>query len=378
MSDTSAIDEKKNKSEKPKNALLNFSLSVFYQLITLGIIILIGSLFLYTSKVAQTNILPTCLAYAPYTNVAPHVKEIPVDINIVKTDKGNWSTKLKFPLDENMKTIEKSLGALKNLINGPKTNVFKMYIGTTLQEVISCNFNIINTIANFINAFLPETLIVILGPFLGFFTYILTGVIDTFYLIFLWFYNIHLLFSEKTETGNATTWKSGDMWGIMTWYWSLIYIFLFIIAFFLIGASLIIPIASFLVSTFCILFPLFMKSKNATTGKSYGLGETIKNVLKFKMSIIMILMSLNIISSANSNFGGYTAFVSIIACILLYFFTSIYQPYTPKGVDHSTFGLGDYAQAEKVCEPTEMAKGEPSLLQKIENLFGGGSKRKGK
>jgi len=377
MSDTSAIDEKKNKSENAKNALLDFSLNVFNQLVTLGIIVLLGSLYLYTGKVAQSNILPTCLAFAPYTDVAPHIKEIPVDINVVKTDKGNWSTKLKFPLEENLKTIEKTLGALKDMINGPKTSVFKLYIAKTLQEVISCNFNIINTIYNFINAFVPETLIVILGPFLGFFTYILTGFIDTVYLIFLWFYNIHLLFSEKTETANSTTWKSGDMWGILTWYWSIFYIFLFIIAFFLVGMGLIIPIASFLVSTFCILFPLFMKSKNAITGKSYGLGETIKNVLKFKMSIIMILMSLNIIISANGKFGGYTAFVFIVACILLYFFTSIYQPYTPKGVDHSTFGLGDYAQTEKFCEPTEMVKGEPNLLQKIENLFGG-SKRKSK
>ena len=46
MSDTSAIDEKKNKSEKPKNDLMAFSLSVFNQLITLGVVVLIGSLFL--------------------------------------------------------------------------------------------------------------------------------------------------------------------------------------------------------------------------------------------------------------------------------------------------------------------------------------------
>jgi hypothetical protein len=374
MSDTSAIDDKKNKSEKPKNELLKFSLSVFNQLITLGIIVLLGSLFLYTGKVAQTNILPTCLAFAPYTDITPPIKELPVDINVVKTGKGIWSTKLKFPLDENLKTIEKTLGALKKMINGPKTSVFKLYIATTLQEVVACNFNIINTIYNFINTFVPETLIVVLGPFLGFFIYILTGLIDTFYLIFLWFYNIKLFFSEKTETANSTTWKSGDMWGILTWYWSIFYIFLFIIAFFLVGMGLIIPILSFLISTFCIFFPLFMKSKNATTGKSYGVGETIKNVLKFKMSIIMILMSLNIIISTSNIFGGYTAFVAIVACILLYFFTSVYQPYTPKGIDHSTVGLGNYSQTEKPCIETAIAEPEPSLIEKIENLFGGSKK----
>jgi hypothetical protein len=87
-------------------------------------------------------------------------------------------------------------------------------------------------------------------------------------------------------------------------------------------------------------------------------------------------MSLNIIISANKMFGGYTAFVSIVACVLLYFFTSIYQPYTPKGIDHSTFGLGNYIQTEKVCIPTAEAKAEPSLFEKIEKLFGGSKKRK--
>jgi phosphotransferase system glucose/maltose/N-acetylglucosamine-specific IIC component len=123
------------------------------------------------------------------------------------------------------------------------------------------------------------------------------------------------------------------------------------------------------------VFPLFIKSKNSQTGKPYGVLETIKNILKFKMNIIMIILSYFIIASASSNFGGYAAFVAVVACIILYFFSSVYHQYTPKATDHSSFGLGDFVQAEKICIPTVVAH-DPSLIEKIENLFGGAKSAK--
>jgi phosphotransferase system glucose/maltose/N-acetylglucosamine-specific IIC component len=119
-----------------------------------------------------------------------------------------------------------------------------------------------------------------------------------------------------------------------------------------------------------------MKSRSAETNKPYGVSETIKNILKFKMSIIMILLSLNIIGSTSSNFGGYAAFVAIVACVLLYFFSSIYQPYMPKNSDHSTFGLGNYFQAVKECIPTAEAEHIPTMIERIEKLFGGAKRSK--
>jgi phosphotransferase system glucose/maltose/N-acetylglucosamine-specific IIC component len=84
----------------------------------------------------------------------------------------------------------------------------------------------------------------------------------------------------------------------------------------------------------------------------------------------MILLSLYIILSASSNFGGYAAFVAVIACVILYYFSSVYHQYTPKATDHSSFGLGDFVQVEKPCIPTAVAH-EESMIEKIENLFGG-------
>jgi hypothetical protein len=372
MSDTSAIDDKKKQQiPNTQKDLLNFFLGILYQLIIFGILIIIGALGLYSYRVAQTNILPTCLSLSPYTEMLPPIKEVPIDINVVKTEKGVWSTKIEFPLQENFKTINNTLGALRNLINQPNSNVYKLYIATTLQQLIACNLTVTNNINNFMNSMLTETWVILLSPYILFFTGILTSLINTAYFIILWFYNIYLLFSEKEESKNGSTWKDGEMWGLLNWWWALIYIFIFGVLFFTIGLGLIIPITAGCVSLFCAIFPLFMKSKNAQTGKSYGVFETIKNVFKFKLNIIMILLSLYIISSASNNFGGYAALVAIVACIILYFFSSVYHQYTPKASDHSSFGLGDFSQVEKPCIPKAVQEGEPSMFQKIGKLFGG-------
>jgi len=378
MSDTSIIDDKKKQqSPDQKKEFYNFFIGIFTRLIIIGILVLIGALCLYSGKVAQTNILPTCLSFAPYTKTPAPIKQIPVDINIFKTEKGTWSTKLDFPLDENFKTINNTLGVFQNLANGPNSNVFKLYIAKTLQQIIACNFSVVNTVNNFMNSMLSETWFILLAPYILFFTTIATSVINTFYMFLLWFYNIYLLFSEKT-TDNAgnTTWKDGEMWGMFNWSWSLMYIFAFTILFFTVGMGFVIPVTAFFVSLFCAVFPLFMKSKNAETGKAYGLSETIKNVFKYKLNIIMILLSLYVILSANSNFGGYAAFVAILSCVILYFFSSVYHPYMPKATDHATFGLGDYVQAEKVCTPLAAINRESTMFEKIGKLFGGAKRWK--
>ena len=370
MSDTSIIDDKK-KQQAPdtKKELLSFFVGILYQLIIFGILIIVGALGLYSCKVAQTNILPTCLSFSPYTDIISPIKEIPIDVNVVKTDKGTWSTKIEFPLQENFKIINNTLGILHKWINQPNSNVYKLYIATTLQQLIACNLTVTNNINNFMNSMFTETWLILLSPYMIFFTGLLTSVINTIYFIILWFYNIYLLFSEKDESKNGPIWKDGEMWGLLNWWWVLIYIFIFCILFFTIGLGLVIPITSALVSLFCTIFPLFMKSKNSQTGKSYGLSETIKNVLKFKLNIIMILFSLYIISSASSNFGGYAAFVAVVACIILYFFSSVYHQYTPKTNDHASYGLGDFVQAEKVCIPKTVTPSEQSMFEKIGKLF---------
>lgn len=380
MPNKSAIDDKKKQQKKASSdtgaKFSNFFMSIFTLLIYFGIMIIIGALCLYSGKVAQANILPTCLYFKPFTNTDVPVQQIPVDINVVKTDKGLWSTKIEFPLEENLNIIKNTFEILHKWTNGENTNVYKLYIATTLKELLTCNFTITNNINNFMNSILPETLYILLSPYILFLTTLITFVVNGLYMSLLWFYNIYLLFCEKDDENKETdnegihkvNWKNGNIWTFVNILWFLFYIWVFITLFLVAGSWLIVPLTACFMSLFCLFFPLFMRSTYAKTEKKYNLYETIKHVLKFKLNIIMIVMSLIIIISASSNFGGYAAFVAIVACIILYFFTPIYHQYLPKSTDYATFGLGDYVQAAKKCIPTAV-KGEPepelTMWQKI-------------
>jgi len=386
MPATSKIDEKKKQQQKEQSSssstgskFANFFMSIFTILIYFGILIIIGALGLYSGKVAQANILPTCSYFKPYTNMDVPIQEIPVDINVVKTDKGAWSTKIKFPLQENFKIINDTFEILHKWTNGENTNVYKLYIATILQELLACNFTITNNINNFMNSILTETVYILLSPYILFFTTLLTFVVNGLYMSLLWFYNIYLLFSEKDDKNKETdaegihkvNWKNGNIWTFFNILWFIFYIWVFIVLFFIAGSWLIIPITACLISLFCLFFPLFMRSKYTKNDQKYNLYETIKHVLKFKLNIIMVIMSLIIILSASSNFGGYAAFVALVACIILYFFTPIYHQYLPKSPDNSTYGLGDYVQAVKKCIPTAKDEPihEPTMWERIWKVF---------
>ena len=370
MSDTSTIDEKKKKTTLSGTPAINFAYSLSISLISLGLVLVFGSLFLYIGKIAQSNILPTCTSHEPYTFTPQTIGEEQIDINIIKTDKGIFSTKLKNPIQGNMETINKTLGFLREMIYGANTNVLKLYAATTLQQVIAFNFLVNNTIYNFINYSFTESLIVLLTPFITLVVQSFVGFMNAVYLTILWFYNIYLLFSIKKnvdENGKRrTSWVDGNMWGIVTWYWSIAYIILFFILFLFIGAPLI-TFLSFSIACFCLFFPLSMKLNNADTGKPYTISDTIRYILKFKMNVIMFLISFFVILTTNSNFGGYTAFVSAIACSLLFFFSHMYQSAAPSKITTPSIGL--FFQAEKTCEPIISQQKATSMFQKIKNIL---------
>ena len=85
--DTTTIDEKKEEESGTsttdfKGFISNYLSSIIF---TIGIsIFVIGGLGLYTTKVAQSNILPDNIDLAPYTIIDRIVKDIPIDINIMR------------------------------------------------------------------------------------------------------------------------------------------------------------------------------------------------------------------------------------------------------------------------------------------------------
>ena len=84
----------------------------------------------------------------------------------------------------------------------------------------------------------------------------------------------------------------------------------------------------------------------------------------------MILITLFIILKTYTNFDIVPTIFSIIAFCILLVFTNIFVQYTPKPIDYSTQGLGDYSQATKVCNII-LKTTKPTLLTKIWNIIFG-------
>ena len=87
MSDTetNAIDSKNtNSSSKPPNYAGFFSGLVTNSIQILISFVLVGSIGLYTCKVAQANVLPDNISFQPFGNKIKDVEEIPININVVK------------------------------------------------------------------------------------------------------------------------------------------------------------------------------------------------------------------------------------------------------------------------------------------------------
>ena len=328
--------------------------TVVWQIFYLGLLILAGTLMLYTCRGSQTNLFPTCVEFAPYTSIIPTFSSdsVPTNINITKGDE-NTSTKMFFSIDENMDimTNKSFFTWLRNFTEGPKSGHFSLFFASIMQNILAFNFSIVNYIYQFFNNILPETFIIILLPYIAFFLYFGLAIVDGFYFIYLWFSQLFLFCSEKKDTGdpNKTIWehKDGEIWKFMNW-WKIG------VAFMLCGVGICISLAFIIVAViYTFILPLTFKT---TVGekKKYGVfsiftDSLFTDILKFKRSIIMIFISYILISSTLTAFGVAAATAAFIVCIGLYFFTDIFHKYTPKASDSVTAGLASYDPITKTC-----------------------------
>ena len=377
-SDNSAIKNKKGPAPITMKESSSFLLTLLGKLFVLGIVVVVGTCLVYTCRVAQSNILPTDMNFTPYTDVIPTIVggDKVVNIDIVKTTEGIFSTKLIFPLAENIDDLRNKgfIGYLNKLKDPKADNSFYLYIATTIQQILANNLAIINWVyGSIINNFFNESMIIFLAPFLSIFVNFCTSIINGFYFAFLLFYNLPLFFS--TTTSDKTAWASNSMWSFMNWWKTLIVVWVAILVFLFVGIGIIVPAVATLSTIFCALLPLFMTAKKVdgegvgagggtgTNKSSYSIKDALKNVLKYKMSLIMYIISFFVIVDANASFGGYEAFIAVVACLLLFFFTNVYKQYVPAD---ATGWTNDFTQAIKLSQADALAEGFEQAIKTAE------------
>ena len=354
--DSSSEIEKKKKSISSNGAVtmnpMGYATTLFRQLFTFGIMIVIGTTMVYSGKVAQSNILPTDINCFPYTNLQPVIEKVDIDINIVKTKDGVYSTKLEFDPVKNMKIMEEGfLGFLKRMTENKDSGHFYLYICSLFQGVISNNLYMNNVYYNVLNSTFSESIILILLPHFNIFWFILTFIINFIYIVYSWFKNLYLFYSKKTVVNDKSVWEDGEsMWSFTNVFKSMFMIFIAFIIFVSFGIGMIIPVLTLITSVYSIIMPMFMEATVKDKGKPYTFSSALLDVFKYKISLIMYIITYYIISGTYSKFGSTTTGISFIAFIILLFFTSIYKPYKPTAKDSATFGWGSYKQANKACK----------------------------
>jgi hypothetical protein len=332
---TTAIDDKKTEDTgtTTSNKLYSFTLNYISSIIfTVGVsIVLIGTLGLYTTKVAQSNILPDNIELAPFTNIMRNVEEIQIDMHTVRdvtwsgvkntvTQKGFFDSKHFL---ENFKDTlaGKTICALKSVstpTSGPFANA-GLYWSNVYNSIIATNFTAINTIFFYLS-YLPESVIMILYSFLGIFIwtglYFINFVFGAFYHVI----NILELF-RNTLPKDETKWEAPADTTIFSW--KLVF-FAFVWWWIILMSIFITPV----ITTFLgLITPLQTRYKlNKDSNKHFSLADFLMDTIVYKRSFIIILATISLINNAYNNLGSQYMIGVIIAIIVAYFLGLYNQP----------------------------------------------------
>lgn len=334
---TNSIDEKKqesngNTSINMKTNIKSFITSYITSIIVtifIGIFI-IGTLGLYTTKVAQANILPDNPLLVPYTDIGRNVNPIPIDINIIYHM--NWSGKINktisqkaiFESKEYLDTFKNSLLCTLFKSSDPNSGFFSnftLFLSKVMTNIYAKNFSFINSLFLYLS-YLPESLIMILYGSLGIIFFFLLYGINFILSIFYHIVNIPQLFKQPIDEDNInnTKWQSDSNVSF-----SVIKFLLFWFLWLPLGviSAFIIPIYT----TFSALVaPLYAKYKivGNENNKSMSIIDFIVNTLFYKKSLFFILASVSLASNANTYLGP-ISLVGVFMAIIIAYFIGLYS-----------------------------------------------------
>ena len=344
---TSTIDEKKNGNTSDSNSLVsqikNFIISVVTIIIIIFIYFSSSGLILYLCKLAQSNILPTELNCAPYTNIKPNIQEIKTNIFTTFTEP-ETSMKLQFPIDKNLK--HKIIDMFKEYKNKPSSNFLANYFISITEKLLEFNYSAITIIMNTINNTISESFIIGVGPIIGFSLYIFGLIVNQFYFIYLWFSHMIWFFKHNSNDSGDGLPKWDDVTLLEPFNWGLGVGLVFLFFFILILGFPIISIIPLFAFNNSILSSLLYKG--ILNNKTVTVFSIIKDVFKhYKLSVVTTI-SLFIILLSFSNLGVIPGLFSILAVALIYWGVISLDTFKPIPETNLSQSVS-YEQAKKTC-----------------------------
>ena len=370
--DTSAIDEKKGEdSESEEN--LGKDIGKFFislVIIILGFILYFsaGGCVLYGCKIGQSNILPTDEKCMPYENNTPNVQ--PIQINIFETmfTDPALSQKISFPYARN--NTNTILDMLRDYKQNPNSINLILYFISILESLFVFNFSALNTFLNLLNQ-IPECLILVFGPIIMMFYTSILLLVDFFYVMYLWFYQMSWFFSvnENTSDTGKPKWQSTIAPTKLAMGCFLVFVFSIV---FWVGLLLIpfIPFISPVVMLICI--GTILSCKGEMNSKVVSIASIIKDVFKYNKVTVSSIISIFVVLCAFANLGGLAGGISILTIILIYF--GMVSIYIFNSINEENLSkVTSYEQAKRTCKIAKSA--EMASFFKSLNPFSGGGKK---
>jgi hypothetical protein len=349
MSDSVIEDKKGNNNEKKVN-IKGFIENYFYVIIVSFIfigVILFGSIGLYLTKIAVSDILPTDMKYAPYTNIInTNIKDEVITMNPVKIrtwfglgfwDKpvNTYSQKAIFNMKDFINSFED--GWLKKIMeygNNPNNNLSNLglFMSEVLSSMTSKSFGIINNIFKLLN-YLPEWLTMLVTPiliiFIGMLIYGYNFIVGIFYHIL----NLKQYFKEASQD-NPNIWEKDKDVSLLrivkivlfcfVWWWvSLISVFT----------------SPIIISIYTLIKSLTAKYNLDKGDGEYSFLNFIKDNIIYKKSFLLTLATLGLINSTNTYLGSSYMFGLIIGIIIVAYIFGLYNPSIPSNDDTQTIGI---------------------------------------
>lgn len=329
--DTNAIGKKKNPDTgnlQPdfKGFIINYIVSI---VVTIGILIfIIGGLGLYTTKVAQANILPDDVELAPYTIFDRIVKNKPIDINIMRSffseNKEILSQKVEFYSQEYLDSFNKSFLCYLKKYADPNYTLFPnayLYFSFVYDNIVAKNFFAINTIFFYLS-YLPESAIMFLYGLFGIFIWIGLYIFNCCISIFYHIINIPQLFRIVSEHDN-TKWETTEDISFLRFMKFILFFFLWI------PLGMLSVIVTPIVFTFYgLIAPLFASYKFKQTNNRLNVINFINDTFIYKKLFFFILATLSLFSNGITYLGN-NFIVGIIVAVIVAYFMGLYTNEIP-------------------------------------------------
>lgn len=352
-SETSAIDEKKEKNESLINTgdanYGKFFTNMFVLLLIIVLHFSLSSFVLYGCKVAQSNILPTEEGCVPYTDHPIKLEEIKCNIFNTLFDP-IVSMKISFPYNkENSKNL--LIDLLRKYKISSKTGIVPNYFISIIEKLLLINYSSYNVFFNFLNN-APEIINVIIGPIIAAFFTLCMLFFNVFYTIYLWFTEMKWFFRENSATGNdPPKWKDISENPEASYTTSILLSILFTLIFF-VGFP-VIPVFPMMVISWVLLSIITYGSKMNINKDGSDKATTSFTVIKelfadYKVTI-STLFSIFMVMNAFGNLGSVQGFMSLVVVILAYLGVISIGIFKPIEISSHLTPLVGYDQAKKEC-----------------------------